>query len=111
MQISLDKFVGRVDGGGRLEFRPEYPQPTPGPGEVLIRVTLAGICATDLELARGYMGFAGIPGHEFVGRIVEVGTPAEIKTLSDRVGNFDFDAALKCISGIASRLSLNLEGK
>jgi CheY-like chemotaxis protein len=38
-------------------------------------------------------------------------TPAEIKTLSDRVGNFDFDAALKCLSGIASRLSLNLEGK
>ena len=36
-------------------------------------------------------------------------TPAEIKMLSDRVGNFDFDAALKCLSGIASRLSLNLE--
>ncbi|MEX2167303.1 MAG: response regulator [Methyloceanibacter sp.] len=38
-------------------------------------------------------------------------TPAEIKTLSDRVGNFDFEAALKCLSGIASRLQLNLEGK
>jgi PAS domain S-box-containing protein len=38
-------------------------------------------------------------------------TSTEIKTLSDRVGKFDFDAALKCLSGIASRLSLNLEGK
>jgi hypothetical protein len=38
-------------------------------------------------------------------------TPAEIKTLSDRVGNFEFDAALACLSGIASRLSLNLEGE
>jgi HPt (histidine-containing phosphotransfer) domain-containing protein len=38
-------------------------------------------------------------------------TAAEIKMLSERIGNFDFDAALKCISGIASRLSLNLEGK
>jgi len=38
-------------------------------------------------------------------------TPGEIKMLSERIGNFDFDAALKCISGIASRLSLNLEGK
>jgi two-component system sensor histidine kinase/response regulator len=38
-------------------------------------------------------------------------TPAEIKTLTDRVGNFDFDAALACLSGIASRLSLNLEDK
>ena len=37
--------------------------------------------------------------------------PAEIRTLAERVGNFDFDAALKCLSGIASRLSLNLEGK
>jgi two-component system, sensor histidine kinase and response regulator len=42
--------------------------------------------------------------------LVGVLTPAEIKALSDRVGNFDFDAALKCLSGIASRLSLNLEG-
>jgi two-component system, sensor histidine kinase and response regulator len=38
-------------------------------------------------------------------------TSTEIKTLSDRVGKFDFDAALKCLSGIAARLSLNLEGK
>ena len=38
-------------------------------------------------------------------------TSTEIKTLCDRVGKFDFDAALKCLSGIASRLSLNLEAK
>jgi hypothetical protein len=36
-------------------------------------------------------------------------TPVEIKTLSDRICSFDFDAALTCLSGIASRLSLNLE--
>jgi two-component system sensor histidine kinase/response regulator len=39
----------------------------------------------------------------------ELLTPVEIKTLSDRIGSFDFDAALTCLSGIASRLSLNLE--
>jgi CheY-like chemotaxis protein len=44
-------------------------------------------------------------------RLAGVLTPAEIKALSDRVGNFDFEAALKCLSGIASRLSLNLEGQ
>jgi two-component system sensor histidine kinase/response regulator len=44
-------------------------------------------------------------------RFTGVLTPAEIKSLSDRVGRFDFEAALKCLSGIASRLSLNLEGK
>jgi len=36
---------------------------------VLVRVKLAGICATDLEVTRGYMGFTGVLGHEFVGRV------------------------------------------
>jgi HPt (histidine-containing phosphotransfer) domain-containing protein len=44
-------------------------------------------------------------------RLSGVLTPAEIKTLTERVGNFDFEAALRCLSGIASRLSLNLEGE
>lgn len=46
------------------------PRPKPPPGEALIRVSLAGICNTDLEIAKGYMGFQGVLGHEFVG-IVE----------------------------------------
>ncbi len=41
------------------------------PGEALIRVRLSGICGTDLELVRGYYPFTGIPGHEFVGEVVE----------------------------------------
>jgi threonine dehydrogenase-like Zn-dependent dehydrogenase len=40
-------------------------------GEVLIRVRLAGICGTDLELVHGYYPFSGIPGHEFVGEVVK----------------------------------------
>src|SRR5437870_8236870 len=36
-------------------------------GEALVRVTLSGICNTDLEIARGYAGFQGTLGHEFVG--------------------------------------------
>lgn len=43
------------------------------PGEALIRVTLAGICSTDLEIVRGYADFCGTLGHEFVG-VVE-GSP------------------------------------
>jgi 2-desacetyl-2-hydroxyethyl bacteriochlorophyllide A dehydrogenase len=38
-------------------------------GEALIRVTHAGICNTDIELVKGYMGFNGVLGHEFVGRV------------------------------------------
>ncbi len=49
--------------------RNDYPDPKPGAGESLIRVRMAGICGTDLELARGYMNYRGIPGHEFVGEV------------------------------------------
>ena len=42
----------------------------------MIRILLAGICNTDLELVRGYYPFTGVPGHEFVG-LVEEG-PAEL---------------------------------
>ena len=45
----------------------EVPDPQPRPGEALVRVLSAGICNTDLELARGYMNFSGVLGHEFVG--------------------------------------------
>ena len=41
-------------------------------GEALVRVTLSGICNTDLEIARGYAGFEGTLGHEFVGVIENV---------------------------------------
>ncbi|MCP4676458.1 MAG: alcohol dehydrogenase catalytic domain-containing protein [Deltaproteobacteria bacterium] len=45
--------------------------PSPAPDEALVRLRLAGICGTDLELARGYYPYAGVPGHEFVGEVVE----------------------------------------
>ncbi len=57
------------DNGLRMDR--SYPAPVPGPAEALVRVTLAGVCATDLEIAKGYMGFKGVPGHEFVGVIEE----------------------------------------
>jgi threonine dehydrogenase-like Zn-dependent dehydrogenase len=44
------------------------------PGTALVRVNLAGVCNTDLELVKGYMGFRGVLGHEFVG-VVESGPP------------------------------------
>ncbi len=56
--------------GARLALA-DVPSPTPPPGEALVRVRLAGICHTDLELTRGYMGFAGTLGHVFVGVVAE----------------------------------------
>jgi threonine dehydrogenase-like Zn-dependent dehydrogenase len=51
----------------RLRVRDDLPVPEPPPGEARIRVTLAGVCHTDLELVRGYYPYAGVLGHEFVG--------------------------------------------
>ena len=45
------------------------PEPVAGPGEAVVQVLLAGICGTDLALARGYADFHGTLGHEFVGRV------------------------------------------
>src|SRR5690242_14413648 len=55
---------------GRVETRSIAP-PERRPGFALIRLLCAGICNTDLELQRGYYGFSGTPGHEFVGEVVE----------------------------------------
>lgn len=51
---------------GRLRFE-ELSVPAVGAGEALVKVKMAGICNTDLELVKGYMGFEGVLGHEFVG--------------------------------------------
>ena len=56
---------------GKLSVRKDVPAPVLKPGEALVRITLAGICNTDLELVKGYYSFTGIPGHEFVGRVVD----------------------------------------
>ncbi|MGQ9904460.1 MAG: MDR/zinc-dependent alcohol dehydrogenase-like family protein [Anaerolineae bacterium] len=56
----------------RFAFDPHYPDPAPAPSEAIIRVTRAGVCNTDVELLKGYMGFRGILGHEFVGTVESV---------------------------------------
>jgi threonine dehydrogenase-like Zn-dependent dehydrogenase len=53
---------------GRLALR-DRPTPVAGSGEALIRVAMAGVCNTDLEIARGYMDFSGVLGHELYGVI------------------------------------------
>lgn len=55
-----------------LKLDTNYPKPEPKEGEALIKVSLAGICNTDFEITKGYMGYAGILGHEFVGIVEQV---------------------------------------
>lgn len=59
----------------RLSLREALPEPCPRAGEAVVRVRLAGICGTDLELVRGYYPYTGIPGHEFVGEVVQADDP------------------------------------
>jgi threonine dehydrogenase-like Zn-dependent dehydrogenase len=60
---------------GRVEVR-RQPLPRIPEGFARIRLLAAGICSTDLELQRGYYGFSGTPGHEFVGEVVASEDPA-----------------------------------
>jgi threonine dehydrogenase-like Zn-dependent dehydrogenase len=55
----------------RITYRTDLPKPEPAEGEALIRLRQAGICSTDLEMVRGYYPFTGVPGHEFVGEVVD----------------------------------------
>jgi threonine dehydrogenase-like Zn-dependent dehydrogenase len=60
----------------------DLPRPEPTAGEVLVKVHLAGICGTDLQVLRGYHDFRGIMGHEFVG---VVAGPEDSSWLGQRV--------------------------
>jgi len=61
------------NGAVTMRAVPVPPRPD---GFALLRLLSGGICNTDLELQRGYYGFAGTPGHEFVAEVVEADTQA-----------------------------------
>jgi threonine dehydrogenase-like Zn-dependent dehydrogenase len=99
---------------GSLELK-NLPPPQPEPGEALVRLRLAGICGTDLEVLKGYHDFRGIPGHEFVGDVVE---PPESPLEGQRVVgeiNIACGVCQRCRQGLAKhcreRRVLGLRGK
>jgi threonine dehydrogenase-like Zn-dependent dehydrogenase len=63
----------------------DHPLPSRAPGEARVRVRVAGICDTDLQLARGYMGYRGVLGHELVGEVVETDARDHSAWLGQRV--------------------------
>ena len=74
--------------GARLEIR-DLPVPTPGPGQVVVRIEASGLCHTDIHAARGDWPVKPkmplVPGHEGVGRVVEVGPGESPVAVGDRV--------------------------
>lgn len=82
----------------------DIPVPEPGPGEVLIKVTLAGICGSDHTLYHGKFGvpLPVIPGHEAVGRIEKLGPGVSGLTVGRRVTiqpNFSCGLCPSCVLG------------
>jgi threonine dehydrogenase-like Zn-dependent dehydrogenase len=71
--------------GQHARLAPSRPDPLPQPGEALIRPLLLGICATDLEICRGYRGFTGVLGHEFVGIVEKAPGKEGAKLVGKRV--------------------------
>jgi threonine dehydrogenase-like Zn-dependent dehydrogenase len=55
--------------GKHLNYLEDYPKPHGD--EALVKITMAGICGTDLEILQGYMSYEGVLGHEFVGVVEE----------------------------------------
>lgn len=98
-----------------LRYADDIPRPEPQAGEALIRIIYAGLCNTDLEIVRGYKGFHGILGHEFVG-VVEAGPEAGY--IGKRVAgdiNIGCGCCECCVSGhrhhCVSRKVLGISGK
>ena len=78
----------------------DRPEPEPAAGMAVCRVTLAGVCNTDLEIVRGYMGFRGVLGHELVG-VVEAGPPEWLGRRVVAEINFACGRCEACGSGLA----------
>jgi 2-desacetyl-2-hydroxyethyl bacteriochlorophyllide A dehydrogenase len=84
----------------KLSYREDVPVPEPMADEALVSVSRAGICGTDLQLLKGYYPFSGIPGHEFVGKIVQA--PGQPKREGQRVVgeiNISCGACPPCLAG------------
>jgi threonine dehydrogenase-like Zn-dependent dehydrogenase len=76
----------------------DRPRPTPAPGMARVKLLEAGICNTDLELARGYMGFSGVLGHEFVGLALD--GPLAGRRVVGGI-NFGCGTCAACMAGMA----------
>jgi threonine dehydrogenase-like Zn-dependent dehydrogenase len=86
--------------GSRLSVARDVPDPVPAPGEALVRVHLAGICRTDLEIRRGYLGFRGTLGHEWVGQVVNAPDPELVGRRVVGEINFACGACPTCRAGL-----------
>ncbi|AJE81399.1 L-threonine 3-dehydrogenase [Streptomyces albus] len=88
MKAAVIESVGKVTVA-------EVPDPTPGPREVVVEVAACGLCGTDLHILQGEFAptLPVVPGHEFAGRVVGLGSEVTTLTVGDRVA---VDPSLYC---------------
>jgi len=88
-----------VWNGQELSLDRSHRVPEAGDRTALVRVRLAGVCSTDLQIFKGYMGFRGIPGHEFVGEVSEGPLEMVGKRVVGEI-NFACGRCKVCIQGL-----------
>jgi propanol-preferring alcohol dehydrogenase len=89
MRALLLESLGPMDAGRAALRLAELPVPRPAPGEVLVQVSVCGVCRTDLDEVEGRAvppRLPVIPGHQVVGTVVERGEGAKLHPLGSRVG-------------------------
>ena len=100
MRAAVFKAVGQPLA---IEQRPD---PTPGEGEVVLKVARCGICGTDLAMSDGSgqtFEANSIIGHEFAGEIVAIGPKVERLKVGDRIAAMPFTGCGKCATCLAGR--------
>src|SRR5262249_29552930 len=85
--------------GQRLRLRRSYPTPQVTESAALVHVRLAGICSTDLQIFKGYMGFHGVPGHQFVGEVSDGPSDLVGKRVVGEI-NFACGGCEMCLQGL-----------
>jgi threonine dehydrogenase-like Zn-dependent dehydrogenase len=103
---------------GHLQFSKQTPVPELTQGYALIKVSLAGICGTDLEIVKGYADFHGVLGHEFVGVVERVADPCDKTWLGKRIVGSINIGCMQCavclrhgVSHCPNRKVLGIRGK
>jgi len=86
---------------GEVAYSQSHAAPKAGAKEVLISVETAGICATDLEIQKGYMDFSGVLGHEFVGTVEKGPRAVQGKRVVAEI-NCVCERCDMCLSGLSS---------
>ncbi len=100
---------------GQLAWQ-DWPDPQPGPGQVVIRTNACGVCATDLEMIDGWerTGFPTIPGHEWAGVVEAVGAGVDTDlvgraTVGDNIWPDDSEVGFEHPGGYAERFVTRAE--